>query len=206
MRRTVSAAFVVAALGTAIITGCSGGGETASENSTTTTTSTQTSTSATESSSQRTQTAAPADLREDCAGLTVDDLATILSIDFAAPTESSGGVSTVDDFNYKTVGCSFDSTDDEVEVDLNLSFAEQFDDGVVHCVEPSDHLHPVTPVDGLGDSAWWQSQDFENSTDAEGELTVCVEEALIAVTIEGPTSLRDAMQQHAIDIARLVVA
>lgn len=137
--------------------------------------------------------------------VTSDDLSTIYSTDFSVPTDSSGGVSTVDDFNYKTVGCSFESVDDGIEVDLNLSFAEQFEDGTVHCVEPSDHLHPVTVIDGLGDSAWWQSKDFENSTDAEGELTVCVADALIGIEIEGPAELRATLQQQATDIADRLV-
>ncbi|WP_207835679.1 hypothetical protein [Williamsia soli] len=207
MRRAVATVFCAAALGTTVLAGCSDGGAGSSDESrSTTTSSAQAPISTTEAVSATTPSATSAtDLRDDCAGLTDDDLGSIFSIDFELPTESSGGVSTIDDFNYKTVGCSFESSDGEVEVDLNLSFAEQFDDGMVHCVEPSDHLYPVIPVDDLGESAWWQTQDFENSTDAEGQLTICVDEALIAIEIEGPTTLQVPMQQQATDIARLVV-
>ncbi|PYE17912.1 uncharacterized protein DUF3558 [Williamsia limnetica] len=206
--RRILPAVAAAALTMMVITGCSDGGDgTSAESSSTATSSTRTPSPASEpSSTDPSSTASATNLRDDCAGLTRDDLGSIFSIDFELPTESSGGVSTVDDFNYKTVGCSFESTDSEIEVDVNLSFAEQFDDGAVHCVEPSDHLYPVIAVDGLGDSAWWQAQDFENSTDAEGKLTICVEEALIAIEIEGPKDLQGPMQQHATDIARLVVA
>ena len=162
---------------------------------------------------RRHATSAPAggtNLRADCAGLTSADLTQIFGADFGNPTPSSGARSTVDDINYKTVGCSYETrhlaTDDNtIEIDLALSFAEQFSDNTVQCIEPSDHIHPVTPVSGVGDQAWWQPEDFENSTDAEGELTVCVDEALISIQIEGPTGLEATTQEQAIEIARIVV-
>lgn len=206
MRRVMAAVFATA-LGTLVVTGCSDNNDNPlAETTSTTTASTQTSDSVPESSSTSTSSAAgPSDLRAQCAGVTSDDLAPIFSTGFAVPTASSGGVSTVDDFDYKTVGCSFESADEELEVDINLSFAEQFEDGTVHCMKPSDHVHPVVAIDGLGDSAWWQPNDFENSTDAEGELTVCVAEAMIGIDIEGPAELRATLQQQANDVARLMV-
>ncbi len=207
MRRAVAAIFCAAALSTTALAGCSDDGAGSSnESRSTTTSSAQAPISTTDAVSTTTpSTTSATTLRDDCAGLTSDEVGSSFGRGFELPTESSGGVSTIDDFNYKTVGCSFESTDGEVEVDLNLSFAEQFDDGTVHCVEPSDHLHPVMPVDDLGESAWWQAKDFENSTDAEGQLTICVDEALIAIEIEGPTTMQGPMQQQAIEIARLVV-
>jgi hypothetical protein len=137
--------------------------------------------------------------------LTSEDVEQIFNVEFGLPDDQTGAISTVDDFNYKTIGCEFESVDEDITLDVDFSFAEQFDDGAVHCVEPSDHMHPVTPVSGLGNDAWWQDTVFANSTDAEGELTVCLDAVLVRIAIEGPTELRPTVQQQAIDVAKLVV-
>jgi hypothetical protein len=209
MRRTV-AAILAAGLAVGVLAGCSDDSDDSSTPSTAAS-SVPESTSPAPESEETSVTAGGTNLRADCAGLTSDDLTQIFGTKFSNPARSGGGRSTFDDFNYKTVGCSFETSDlattddNAIEVDLNLSFAEQFNDNTVHCIEPSDRIHPVTPVDGVGNQAWWQSQDFENSPDADGELTVCVDEALIGIHIEGPSELRATMQDQAIEIARIVV-
>lgn len=213
MRRSAAAMFTAGVVA-ALLAGCSDDSGESSDRSTTASSARSTTTgSTTPNPDSADATAAPVgggDLRADCAGLTSDDLKQIFGPEFDTPVPSSGGNSTVDDINYQTVGCSFEtieseSPDDSIEVDLDLSFAEHFSNNTVQCIEPSDHVHPVTPVPGLGNQAWWQPGDFPNSTDAEGELTVCVDDALIAVEIEGPAVLRQTLQDQAIEIARIVV-
>lgn len=210
MRRSVAAMFA-AGVTVSLLVGCSDDSDDSADRSTTASSIQSTTTGSTSPiPDSAAATVGGGDLRADCAGLTPDDLKQIFGPEFDTPVPSSGGNSTVDDINYQTVGCSFESVEsesaaDKIEVDLDLSFAEHFSNNTVQCIEPSDHIHPVTPVPGLGNQAWWQPGDFENSTDAEGELTVCVDDALIAVEIEGPADLRQTLQEQATEIARIVV-
>jgi hypothetical protein len=137
--------------------------------------------------------------------VTSEDIEAVFGVDFGLPDDQTGAVSTVDDFNYKTVGCEFESMDEEIDVDVHLSFGEQFEDGAVHCIEPSGDLHPVTPINGLGNDAWWRSTEFANSTNAEGDVTVCLDAALLRIVAEGPAELRSTIEQQVIDVARKVV-
>ncbi|WP_020107012.1 hypothetical protein [Nocardia sp. 348MFTsu5.1] len=210
MRRTVAAVFA-AGLAVGLLAGCSDDSDDSATPSAAASSVTDSTSPAPKSGEATSKPAGGTNLRADCAGLSSDDLTEIFDVEFGRPEPSTGAVNTVDNVNYKTVGCSFETTDlattdlNEIEVDLNLSFAEQFNDNTVHCIEPSDHIHPVEPVAGVGNQAWWQSGSFENATDAEGELTVCVDEALIGIQIEGPSELRATMQDQAVEIARIVV-
>jgi hypothetical protein len=207
MRRTAAATLGAALLFGVALTACSDDSSESSPAPVSSSTSTATSAPATATSTSvsSTSSATEEDLRTPCAGVTSEDVEQIFDVEFGQPDDKTGAVSTADDFNYKTIGCEFESFDEDITLDVDFSFAEQFDDGAVHCVEPSDHMHPVTPVSGLGNEAWWQDTVFANSTDAEGELTVCLDAVLVRITIEGPTQLRPTVQQQAIDVAELVV-
>jgi hypothetical protein len=209
MRRTAPATLAATLLVVAALAACSDDSDGPSGSSTppvvSSTSSASSATTEPSTSVSSTSSPAEADLRAPCAGLTSEDLQSIFGVEFGLPDDSTGAISTVDDFDYKTIGCDFESSDKHITVDLDLSFAEQFDDGVVHCVEPSDHMHPVVPVADLGKDAWWQDTVFANSTDAEGELTVCLDAVLIRVVVEGPGTLRSTVQQQAIGVARIVV-
>jgi hypothetical protein len=139
----------------------------------------------------------PAD--DECGGISGADIASIVGHDLGEGEPDSGTV-TVNDLTYSTTGCDWE--DGDWEIDLDLSYAEHFDDDTVHCVEPLGIGHDVTPVEGLGSQAWWVDDDDDH---AEGELFVCSDLAMVGVKIEAPDDQRDALQGYAEDIARMVV-
>ena len=100
---------------------------------------------------------------------------------FGDPVPSTGERE-VQDVAWSTVGCRWSS--DSHEVRVQVAGPEGFADGFV-CAEPLTGVgtHDVTPVDGLGDRAWWSWDDFQSGT---GDLAACAGERRVDVTVRGP--------------------
>jgi hypothetical protein len=84
---------------------------------------------------------------------------------------------TENDLTWTPDECQWEN--EVLEIEVQVAGDDDFPDGGLLCPEPLGVGAQVTPVDGLGDSAFWVYDD----NDGEGTLRVCTATALVDATI-----------------------
>lgn len=137
----------------------------------------------------------------ECGGLTTDDLVGIFGVELEGP-EPSMGSSDQNGATWMSTGCDWENDDADLEIDLDISQASDFPDGTVTCIEPGG-VGDVTPVDGIGNQAWWKFDDFN---EVEGELRVCTDDRLIEFSVDAETRSMstDALKEKVQSAVRVV--
>lgn len=141
----------------------------------------------------------------DCSGLTTEHLQDVFGVELGAPDAESD--SSDDDGVERTVhGCDWDAVEGDLDIDFDYSEAADFADGMLVCIEPSGRNDTVTAVDGIGNDAWWKTDDDDD--DVSGELRVCADAALLELDVDaGDDSgfTRDGLRDMAVEALRAVV-
>ncbi|WP_403022433.1 hypothetical protein [Salinibacterium sp. GXW1014] len=148
------------------------------------------------------QASAPAET--DCYGLTTEHLADVFGTELRAPDQENDN-SDDDGVERSVRGCDWEAQQGDLEIDFDYSEAGDFASGSVECVEPNGRDDVVSPVDGIGNSAWWVTDD---DNDASGELRVCADDALLELEVDSDDSgmTRDDLRDMAVEALRAVVA
>lgn len=136
-----------------------------------------------------------------CGGLTTDDLVGIFGVELQGP-EPSTGDSDQNGVTWTSTGCDWEG-EGELEIDLDLSAASDFPDGEIACIEPGG-VGDVTPVEGIGNQAWWKFEDFN---EVEGELRVCTDDQLVELAVDAQTGSMssDDLKEKVESAVRIVV-
>jgi hypothetical protein len=138
----------------------------------------------------------------ECGGLTTEDLVGIFGVELDGP-EPSTGDSDQNGVTWMSTGCDWENDAAELELDLDISVASDFPDGTINCIEPGA-VGEVTPVDGIGDQAWWKFDDFN---EVEGELRVCTSDRLVEFAVDGQTGsmTTDELKEKAQSAVQIVI-
>lgn len=139
---------------------------------------------------------------EECGGLTTEDLVGIFGVDLEGP-EPSMGDSDQNGVTWTSTGCDWENDEAEIEIDLDISDSSDFPEGTITCIEPSG-VGDVTPVEGIGNQAWWK---FDDLNEVEGELRVCTEDRLVELDVdaESGSMTSDELLEKVQDAVRIVV-
>jgi len=115
-----------------------------------------------------------------CVALDIDEVGEAFGLDLTEAGQLTGE-RTVQGVSWTTVACTWSS---EAGADVTAAVAgpDEFADGFT-CAEPVGVLDDPTPIDGLGDQAWWTWDDFQGG---KGDLAACAGELRVDVTVEGP--------------------
>lgn len=137
-----------------------------------------------------------------CGGLTTAHLTSIFGVELEGP-EAETGSSTQNEASWTNVGCDWENDASELELDLDLAVPADFADGSIVCVEPGG-VGDVTPVDGIGNQAWWSFYDFD---EVEGKLRVCTDDALVEFSVDAKSGSigSDELRDKAVEAVRVVV-
>jgi hypothetical protein len=135
-----------------------------------------------------------------CGAADAVQLESIFGAPFGDGTVGSATV-TQNDSTWTADSCSWESSDG---FELSLRIAEEVDfaDGL-ECLEPLGIGSEVTPVEGIGEGAWWV---FEGGDDAEGELRVCAGTAVIDVLVEAASGDSEVLRDQSVALAELALA
>ncbi|MHA6693493.1 DUF3558 domain-containing protein [Homoserinimonas sp. A520] len=138
---------------------------------------------------------------DQCGGLTTEDLVGIFGVDLQGPDPSTGD-SDQNGVTWTSTGCDWEG-EGELEIDLDISEASDFPDGKIACIEPGG-VGEVTPVDGIGNQAWWKFDDFN---EVEGELRVCTDDRLVEFAVDAETGSMssDDLKEKVESAVRIVV-
>lgn len=121
----------------------------------------------------------PAESTSICDILSPGEIDAAFGGSFGAGTPRLGQAS-ANEVEWTTTGCSWES--DDREVAASVASGDDFPAGF-ECVEPSSLDGEVTPLDDLGDLAWWTWDDFQGGT---GTVIVCLADTRVEVAMEGP--------------------
>lgn len=113
-----------------------------------------------------------------CGVVTDADLAEIVGQNVGAGRERTASTVTEQGVTWHPRTCVWDG--DDLEVELSFSDAAAFESGTLTCREPLGIWGDVQPVGGIGDQAWWESDDED-----EGLLRACTQTHVIDVEIDG---------------------
>ncbi len=115
-----------------------------------------------------------------------------------------GGGHDEDGLAWKSDDCSWE-VEDQLDVRLGLSVADDFEGGRLLCPPLSYLGTESTPVPGLGGGAAWVGNDMG---ELEGTLRLCLAEHLVDIDVETPTGAGSlaALQRQAVVLAGMVLA
>ena len=83
------------------------------------------------------------------------------------------------DIQWSATGCKWE-IEDQLEMQVHLVRADDYEAGEVVCPELSDMVATVTAVPGLGESA----QSSNNHSGSEGELRACTSDGMVTAKVE----------------------
>lgn len=115
-----------------------------------------------------------------CGVVTAQEFAEIFGEDLGDGEANTSSTVTEQDVTWHPATCEWEG--DDLEVELGFADAAAFDTGAITCSAPLGIGQDVQPVGGIGDQAWWVSDD---SHDDEGTLRACTATHLIDVEVDG---------------------
>jgi hypothetical protein len=120
------------------------------------------------------------------------------------PGSFSSGSTDEDGVQWQSDNCNWD-IEDELQVSLAVSTAEDFADGELLCPELDSFDVPSTPVEGLDADAWWVNDNVDPN---EGTLRICTDSVLLDIAVESPDGSRDpnTMRDQSVALAEVVLA
>jgi len=137
-----------------------------------------------------------------CGGLTTEDLVGLFGVELEGP-EPSMGSSDQNGVTWTSTGCGWENDEIDLELDLDISDASDFPEGAITCIEPGG-VGDVSPVEGIGNQAWWEFDDFN---EVEGTLRVCTDDRLIELEVDAETGsmTSDELKEKVQSAVQLIV-
>jgi len=119
------------------------------------------------------------------------------------PGELVSGGHNVNGIQWASENCNW-FTEVGLEVSLELSTAEDFEDGELLCPELNSFDVPATPVDGLDAEAYWVNDKIDPN---EGTLRFCTDTHMVTIELQSPDGSRDpaTMQAQSVALAEVVL-
>lgn len=139
-----------------------------------------------------------------CTALDIDEVGEAFGLDLTEAGELTGE-RTVQGVSWTTIACTWSSEAGD-DVTAAVAGPDEFAEGFT-CAEPVGVLDDPTPIDGLGDQAWWTWDDFQGG---KGDLAACAGELRVDVTVEGPREGplldEDQVREGSVAIAEALLA